>query len=205
MSENQNLSIRQSPLQAIIGETTFPSLEVQNEWATCLGLADTSLLEKWGLRGSGAADWLATMGVAAPAEVYATRPLSEGGLIARIGKEEFFLEAATCSQSFGSLRDALSTGSGCTAVVREDASFLVTGSRSLDLFAQTCSHRFATSRVDEWVYTRVAGVNCGILPQSQGDQTRYRLWFDPSYAVYLGETLLGIATELGGGAVRNSL
>jgi sarcosine oxidase subunit gamma len=205
MSDNPNFSIRQSPLQAIIGETTFPSLEVQNKWATCLGLADTSLLEKWGLRGSGAADWISTMGVDVPETVYATRPLSEGGLIARIGKEEFFLEAAARGQSLSTLRDALPTGGGCTAVVREDASFLVMGNRSLDLFSQTCSHRFATSPEDKWVYTRIAGVSCGVLPQRIGEKTHYRLWLDPSYAIYLWETLLVIATEFGGGAVRNSL
>ena len=203
MGENKNFSIRQSPLRAAIQETPSPVIEPAQ--ASCLGLCDRSLLEKWGLRGAGAADWLATMGVAVPTEVYGTCPLGEGGLIVRIGKEEFFLEAATCSQSFGALREALPIASGCTAVLHEDASLLVTGSGSLDLLSQTCSHRFATSPVDKWVYTRVAGVNCGILPQSQGGQTRYHLWFDPSYAVYLGETLLGIATELGGGAVRNSL
>ena len=203
MGENKTFSIRQSPLRAAIQETPSPVIEPAQ--ASCLGLCDRSLLEKWGLRGAGAADWLSAMGVAVPTEVYATRPLGEGGLIARIGKEEFFLEAATCSQSFGALREALPIASGCTAVLHEDASLLVTGSGSLDLLSQTCSYRFATSPVDKWVYTRVAGVNCGILPQSQGGQTRYHLWFDPSYAVYLGETLLGIATELGGGAVRNSL
>jgi hypothetical protein len=44
-----------------------------------------------------------------------------------------------------------------------------------------------------------------VLPQRIGEKTHYRLWLDPSYAIYLWETLLVIATEFGGGAVRNSL
>ena len=205
MGENKTFSIRQSPLRAAIQETPSPVIEPAQ--ASCLGLCDRSLLEKWGLRGAGAADWLSAMGVAVPTEVYATRPLGEGGLIARIGKEEFFLEAATCSQSFGALREALPIASGCTAVLHEDASLLVTGSGSLDLLSQTCSHRFATSPVDKWVlYTRGGSELWGASAVAIGEpNAHYCLWLDPSYAVYLGETLLGIATELGGGAVRNSL
>ncbi|MEK6270754.1 MAG: hypothetical protein N2B57_08370 [Planctomycetales bacterium] len=80
----------------------------------------------------------------------------------------------------------------------------MTGRHSLQLFAQTCSHRFETSPAEKWVYTRIAGVNCGVLPQSQGEATHYALWLDPSYAVYLWETLLEIVTELGGGAIETA-
>ena len=200
MRENQYAPFRQSPLQSIIAETDFGSPAVQSERANGLGLADRSLLEKWGVRGAGAADWLSGLGVHVPTEVYATSTLDRGGLIARIGKDEFFLEAGSRDQSLASFRDACSSEAGCTAVLHEDASLLVTGRQSRQLFAQTCSHRFEISPAEKWVYTRIAGVNCGVLPQSQGEATHYALWLDPSYAVYLWETLLEIVTELGGGA-----
>ncbi|MEK6270753.1 MAG: hypothetical protein N2B57_08365 [Planctomycetales bacterium] len=99
MRENQPAPFRQSPLQTIIGETDFGSSAVQSELANGLGLADRSLLEKWGVRGADAADWLSGLGVHVPTEVYATSTLDGGGLIARIGKDEFFLEAGSRDQS----------------------------------------------------------------------------------------------------------
>ena len=193
MDPSENESICRSPLHGLFA----PSGGAVDR---AVGLADWSLLEKWGVKGSGAAVWLAEMGVEIPQAVYESRSLPEGGLIVRVGKDEFFLEAGRLDQSLASLRESLPEPSNFTPVIREDASLRVNGSGSLELFAQTCGHPLFESPVDQIVFTRVAGVNCGILPQSQGGQTQYRVWFDPSYAVYLAETLLQIATELGGGA-----
>ena len=60
------------------------------------------------------------------------------------------------------------------------------------------------AKPEDTVYTRIAGGNGGVLPQSQGEATYYALWLDPSYAVYLWETLLEIVTELGGGAIETA-
>ena len=193
MDPSENESICRSPLHGLFAPSGGPG-------DPAVELADWSLLEKWGVKGSGAATWLAEMGVEIPQAVYESRPLPEGGLIVRVGKDEFFLEAGRLDQSLASLRDSVPDAADFTPMIREDASLRGNGSRSLELFAQTCGHPLFESPVDQIVFTRVAGVNCGILPQSQGGQTQYRVWFDPSYAVYLGETLLQIATELGGAA-----
>ena len=86
-------------------------------------------------------------------------------------------------------------------VVREDATLLLCGLRALDLLAQCCGYDFSRSPSARLVYTRIAGVSCGILPQQVGGNPVYRIWFDPSYAIYLWETLAEIADGLGGGAV----
>ncbi len=203
MHENQHPSLRQSPLQAMHEEIDSVSSARESEQANRLGLGDRSLLEKWGVRGTGAAEWLSGMGVNVPADVYATDRLSGGGLIARIGKEEFFLESAKCGDSFASLRDSLPPAASFTSVLREDASLLVTGSRSLELFAQTCSHHFESSPAEHWIYTRIAGVNCGVLPHMYAGTIEYHLWLDPSYAAYLWQTLLVITTELGGSVIES--
>lgn len=200
---NENTLTRQSPLHALIASASFPAGELQAERAKCVGLCDQSLLEKWGLRGSGAAAWLASQGIDVPDSIYASNSLSEGGLIVRVGDDEFFLEAASTEQSLAVLRTALPERAGCTAIPREEAAFLLTGHRSRELLAQTCGHPLADSPAGKLVFTRVAGVSCGVLPQ-RGDETIvYRLWLDPSFAIYLWETLLEIALELGGGAIES--
>ena len=197
MSNSESQSIRQSPLQFLAPENASNRLVVE--------LTDLSLLEKWGVKGPGAASWLAEKGLEVPPTIYASRPLPQGGIIVRVGTEEFFIEAAQRDISLAWLRDAMPDATNFTAVIREDAAMLITGSGSLDLFAQTCSYRLEQSPKDQMIFTRVAGVSCGILPQSAGESMQYRLWFDPSYATYLGETLLQIVSELSGDALDASV
>ena len=197
MNRSEKVSTRQSPLQFLAAGAVATNRVV--------GLADLSLLEKWGVKGPGAASWLAERGVEIPQSIYASRPLPEGGLVVRVGSDEFFLEAGQLDQSLASLGESLPTAADFTPMIREDAALLITGRGSLDLFAQTCGHPLQQCPMDRIVFTRVAGVNCGILPQSSGEEIQYRVWFDPSYAVYLGETLLQIASELGGAASEPSV
>ncbi|MDG2207088.1 MAG: hypothetical protein P8K78_04220 [Pirellulales bacterium] len=197
MNRSESVSIRQSPLQFLAAGAVATNRAV--------GLADLSLLEKWGVKGPGAASWLAERGVEIPQTIYASRPLSEGGLVVRVGSDEFFLEAGQLDQSLASLGDSVPAAADFTPVIREDAALLITGCGGLDLFAQTCGHPLQQSPMDQIIFTRVAGVSCGILPQSSGEEPQYRVWFDPSYAVYLGETLLQIASELGEAASEPSV
>ncbi len=197
MNNSDSESIRQSPLQFLATESASNRLVAE--------LTDLSLFEKWGVKGPGAASWLAEKGLEVPPTVYASRPLPQGGLVVRVGTEEFFIEAAQRDISLAWLRDAMPDAANFTPVIREDAAMLITGSGSLDLFAQTCSHRLEQSPKDQMIFPRVAGVSCGILPQSAGESMQYRLWFDPSYATYLGETLLQIVSELSDDAVDASV
>jgi sarcosine oxidase subunit gamma len=195
-------TIRQSPLHDLLQTAPPPGGAVQAERLQRVGLCDVSLLEKLGLKGPGAATWLGDQGLAVLAEVYASGPLEAGGLVVRLGVDEFLLEAGSLDRSLTPLRDALPVDSAqLVPVVREDATLLLCGPRALDLLAQCCAHDFSKSPSARLVYTRIAGVSCGILPQQVGGNPVYRIWFDPSYAIYLWETLVGIADGLGGGAV----
>src|SRR6201997_923103 len=72
------------------------TLEQEQGLARTLGLCDASALHRSLIKGPGAASVLEARGVAQalPAEVLCVLPLKSGGLIARTGRAEFFLEDA---------------------------------------------------------------------------------------------------------------
>ena len=93
-----------------------------------------------------------------------------------------------------------SNENGVYRVERQDASFLLRGKRVLEVFAQTCGYNFVQSG-NQLVMTQVVGVPCSILKIEVNGVQSYRIWFSPSYGVYMWQTLLQIVQELGGGAI----
>ena len=167
-----------------------------------VALCDVSTLTKLGLKGSGAADWLAEQGVNVPSAIYSACPLGDQGWNIRVGSDEFFLESGLANVTVPALEAAIAASTvDVRPVERQDATFLVTGPRSLDLLGQTCGVDFRKASRHCLVMTRVAGVSCGIFPDATGGADVYRLWLDPSYAVYLWETLEQICIQLGGQVV----
>ncbi len=164
-----------------------------------LGLGDVSGLQKLGLKGPAAETWLASSGLDVPADIFATRQLPEGGMIARFGAREFFLEDGIANLSLPALAAKIdSHESGLYRVEHQEATFVLTGHRALEVLAQTCGINFVEALPDKVIFTRVSGVSCGILPERLREIPAYRLWVDPSYAVYLWETLAEICASLGG-------
>jgi sarcosine oxidase subunit gamma len=159
-------------------------------------LCDLSVLPKLGLKGPGAAEWLRGQGIEVPGEIYGGAPLPRGGLVIRTGAAEFFLE---CDEK-GDGRLFFKTSVPFFAE-RQDATFLVCGPRTFELFAQTCGVEVAAAPPRRLIYARVAGVNCALWPDEVAGRPALRLWVDPSYALSLWESLVEIAEELGGGAV----
>ena len=78
-------TIRQSPLHDLLQTAPLPGGAIQAKRLRRVGLCDVSLLEKLGLKGPGAAMWLGDLGLAVPADVYASGPLEAGGLVVRLG------------------------------------------------------------------------------------------------------------------------
>ena len=164
-----------------------------------LGLCDASALRKLGIRGPGAGTWLVERGVELPAAVYDTLPLAGGGLVVRLGTNEFLLEDGIPGGTIAALPGQLAGAPpGSYRVEREDATFLLTGSGAREVLAQMCSIDFRTAPRRRLVLTRAAGINAGILPDSLGDVPLFRLWIDCGYAVYFWEALVEIVEELGG-------
>lgn len=166
--------------------------------AARLGLADASALARLVVKGAGAQAFLEREQIAIPPEIFQVRPLASGGIIARTGGAEFFLEDG-CRGTLVSRLDSMldSVGSETYRVVRQDASILLAGSRAAEVFLQTCGYDFRKPG-DQLVMTRVAGVSCSMLHRTINRVETFQLWMDPSFGAYLWEQLSEIAKELGG-------
>lgn len=162
------------------------------------------LIPTWkiGLNGPAAAGWLGEHGVGIPVDPLAFHQIDDDSFIARLGVAEFLLEFASVSDLWMQLKLGLKAPpTGVYCVPRSEATFLLSGSASELLFAQTCGIDFRQAEAERVIFTRVAGVNCGVLPISD-HESKYRIWVDYTYARYLWDTLAGIVAELGGTARR---
>ena len=164
-----------------------------------LGLCDLSPLAKLGLKGPHASAWLQQQGVRLPESIYAALHLDGRAWIVRFGGDEFFLESGLGGELLSKLDADLGRGQpGIARVERQEATFLLTGSRALEVLAQTCGINFRELPAGRLVISRVAGVNCSVLPEGDDKLPCYRIWVDPTYAVALWESLEQISRELGG-------
>ncbi|HXG23305.1 MAG TPA: hypothetical protein VNJ09_02025 [Chthonomonadales bacterium] len=179
----------------------FGSSAVERLMAKRLALCDVSAFDRISVKGAKAAAFLQEQNIPTPEDIYAIATLPDEGLIARTGKAEFFLEDGAHGNRVGCVRKALGKGKeGVYPVLREDASFLISGSEATEVMAQTCGYDFrrADSRM---VFSRVAMVSCAILPRTLNGIPAFQLWLDSTYGAYLWETLLAIVRELGGNVV----
>ena len=164
------------------------------ERAAVLGIADLSLLPRAGVKGRGAADWLADLGLALPTLTNSWISLPGNGLVARLGLTEYLVEGAAAAR----MQAARTTG--VYPVLRQDASFALCGVRLNELLLQTCNVDFRVLDAEPGtvILTSMAGVGVTILSLGNGT---YRLWCDGTYGLYLWETLVEIAREIGGGPI----
>ena len=164
-----------------------------------LGLCDLSGLRKTGLKGRDAESWLAGEEIDVPRTVFESRSLESRGIIVRVGSDEFFLQDGIGNSTVSLVAERMKSHDGLLfRVEHQEATFLLIGSRSLEVLAQTCGINFSVMAPRQVVFTRVAGVSCGVFPDSVGEIPTYRIWVDPSYAVYLWETLVEICESLDG-------
>ena len=187
----------------------YDSADANDAAARTLGLCDLSPLAKLGLKGPNASAWLQEQGAPLPASVFESLHIDQdngdGGLIVRLGSDEFFLESGLRGDLLAQLDANLGRGRpGVVRVERQEATFLLTGSRALEVLAQTCGINFREVPSNRLVMTRVAGVNCSVLPEEADDFSRYRLWVDPTYAIALWDSVEQISRELGGQLVGAS-
>jgi len=123
-------------------------------------------------------------------------------MIVRFGTNEFFLQDGIGGSTVSSLSEQMDSRAGQVfRVEHQEATFLLTGSRSWEVLAQTCGINFDEAAPRTVIFTRVAGVSCGVFPDALRDVSTYRIWVDPSYAIYLWETLVDICESLDGSVV----
>ena len=179
---------------------TLPAPADQSAAVARLGLADVSLTARHGCKGPGAIAWLESLGLPIPPNTNSWLPLDGGGLIARLGFTEFLIEGpdALIAPLVSAPRAA-----GVYPVLRQDAALILGGARLDELLRQTCNVNFRPLDLAARpvVLTSMVGVGVTVIPELRNGQPAVRIWCDGTYGHYLWETLLGIAVELGGGAV----
>jgi len=169
-----------------------------------IAIADLSCLDKAGVKGPEAARWLESQGIAVPAQANAWTGLAGGGVIARLGRTEFFLEDGVTGDSASRVRDAPALEiTGVYPVIRQDAGIAVVGRRVNELLVQTCNVNFQEldSASRTVVMTMMVGVAVLVIRRDHRNLPGFRIWCDATYAPYLWETLAGIASDLGGGPI----
>jgi sarcosine oxidase subunit gamma len=198
------------------------TVEQEDTLAQTLALGDFSVLHRAVIKGPGAASFLEVRGVAPalPAEVLRVLPLTSGGLIARTGLTEYFLEDAPAEGGrpnvVAPVTESLlsSPQPGVYPALRQDASFLLSGDRAPAVLLQTCGFDFrqpgfspsaSPDQATVMVMTRVAGVSTWVVHRAINGKAVYQLWADGTYGPYLWETLLKISREFDGDAVGLSV
>ncbi|PSB12620.1 methylglutamate dehydrogenase [filamentous cyanobacterium CCP1] len=172
--------------------------------ATHLGITDLSFLTRFGVKGAGAADWLFSQGIPVGDRPNSWRPLSGGGMVARLGISEFLIEDSLHSSFAPHLAAACQTPpTKVYPVLRQDLAIGLCGNLLDDLLRQTCSVNFRALTLGDRpvVLTSMVGVSVTIIPGECSGLPCYRLWCDGTLGRYLWRTLLAIAVELGGGAI----
>jgi len=186
----------------------------ETEIAKNLAIADASFFPRIVIKGPQAAAFLQGQNIPIPEGILKVAPLKNGGLIARTGGSEFFLEGGpvgwdsspvpvldgTGVPSYESI-----VGPGVYPVLRQDASLIISGSRAGELFRHVSSYDFITDPHPDLVFTPVAGVSCSVLRTELNGIPVFRLWTDGTYGLYIWHTLLEVAKELGGGAVGTAV
>jgi sarcosine oxidase, subunit gamma len=169
-----------------------------------LQMVDLSEQTQFGIKGSGAADWLRARSIPIPEGANRWQHLATGGLIARLGLTEFLIADALDSQiALNLMADCQLPPARVYPVLRQDMAIAISGSKVPDLMLQTCSFNFQALDLSQQpvILTTMVGVSVTVIPSLQAEVPLYRIWCDGTFGAYLWRTLLSITEELGGGAI----
>jgi len=167
-----------------------------------VGVGDVSHRRRAGVKGPGARDWLAALGIEAPAQPNSYRLLDDATLLARLGLNEYVLAGPQASEAIARVTTQ-EAPAGVYPVPRFDAEIVLTGRAVHELLKQTCSFDFESLDLAArpLVMTSMVGVGVTVIALCVSPVPVYRVWCDGSYGGYLWTTLVEVATSLGGGAV----
>lgn len=187
--------------QEINGMQCLYSLPNDKENVGHLGIADLSYLSRFGVKGADAAAWLAAQSIPIPDRPNSWYPLTETGIIARLGINEFLIEDSTIAPQLTSLPARV------YPVLRQDSAIALIGTQVNELLLQTCSFNFQARSLTERpvILTSMIGVSVTIIPGDRNGIPFYRIWCDGTFGVYLWQTILAIVRELGGNAIGTQI
>jgi sarcosine oxidase, subunit gamma len=187
---------------------TLAALTNDEAIAAQIGIADLSCLTRFGVKGAGAANWLEQQAISVPDRPNTWKPLSEGGIIARLGISEFLIEDSLHSSIALQLTDASQQLSAKVyPVLRQDLAIAICGVALNELLLQTCNINFHALDLAKRpvILTSMIGVAATVIPGERNGQPFYRIWCDGTFGAYVWQTLVIIAQELGGGAIGSDI
>ena len=181
----------------------FKEMQVVDN-VTELEIVNLSFIPRFGVKGAGAEAWLATQSIAVPDLPNSWTFLSKGGIIARLGTNEFLIEDRTIAPQL--TKACTFPPAKVYPILRQDLAIALIGLQVNELLLQTCSFNFQALSITEnpVILTSMAGVNVTVIPGVLQEQPFYRIWCDCTFGVYLWQTLNAIVSELGGGAIGNA-
>jgi sarcosine oxidase subunit alpha len=187
LRQKEDAEVAASP-SAVVAAPTRPSLGGRHG---PLEFEDWSATPRAGVKGPGAADWLAALGLPVPPSPNGWLRL-EDGLVARLGLTEFLVEGPQAAKL-----DA-PPAAGVYPVLRQDTALAIRGERLNDLLLETCSVNFAAldPAARPVVLTSMAGVAVTVIPGEDAGTPSCRIWCDGTWGEWLAETLAGVAAEL---------
>jgi sarcosine oxidase subunit gamma len=172
-----------------------------------LAIADVTDFKRFGVKGAKAAEWLSGQGIKLPESKNSWLETSSASLVMRLGSSEFMIENQAAERLPTLSHSDQFTSTGVYKVQRADAAFIISGKQALNLLSELCTLNLGTLDLasetlsdNKLLMTQIAGISAILLRQSINGKDAYRVWCDGTYGHYLWETLLEIATELGGGA-----
>jgi len=139
---------RSPPHEALVASARSGGGHAEAEVAvSTLSLQVRGAVDRFGLKGPGAAAWLAAQGIVVPPEANSwlgpDAAADEALLVARLGSNEFFLEDVPGSTRLRDIEpDTVLHPPGVYPVLREDVAFLLAGAGALDVLAEVCNVDF---------------------------------------------------------------
>lgn len=162
---------------------------------------------RFGVKGVGAATWLAQQDVPVPSGPNRIARWAEGGggRCLRLGNTEFLVERDAepgLASTHASMPSEASGMANAWILLRSDASFVLDGPCWPRELSQACSFDFTrfAAEPDLVVMTLLAGISVTLVrePVASGTHLALRLWCDASYSDYLQDCLQQLAVPLPG-------
>lgn len=177
----------------------FESVESEAQLVKTLGLCDVSGMSRHDLRGPDAESWLQSQGWEIPVAFHESTLIPGKGRIIRLARDEFLIEGSVLANVEPLLPSPPSEVSlDVFYFERQDATFLLTGSRAIEVFAQTCGVNISKWEPGRVIFSRIAGIDASIFPDKIGKVPVYWISVGPDLGWYLWETMIEIVGELDG-------
>ncbi len=157
---------------------------------TTPGLRDASDRAKLGIKGPRLLPWLTEQGVSCPQSIFEVTRSEDEALAVRVGDDEIILELPPGATQLAALEAALQDSpQSVYRVEHQTATFLLFHPEAPSLWAQTCALDVASAPTERILYTRVAGISCGVIPEAIHENRSYRIWVDYPYGPDLWKTM----------------